>query len=85
MPAPYLDVPLWNSEEEDMQRDVAAHCAVVANRIYLKADRLCEAMDVPEWKWKPGDLGALETTFRELERLEKMLIGENIMEKEREP
>lgn len=84
MPTPYLAVPLWNSEEEDMQRDAAAYCAVLANRIYLKADKICEAMDVPEERWTPADLMALEETLAELERIERRLEGENIMKKERE-
>lgn len=79
MPAPYLDVPLWQSEEEDMQQQAAAWVAAQANKGYLLADDICRALDKPEQEWRPDDALIIEEVVSTLRLLRKRMVAENVL------
>lgn len=79
MPAPYLDVPLWQSEEEDMQQQAAAWVAAQANKGYLLADDICRALDKPETEWRPEDALIIEEVVSTLRLLRKRMVAENVL------
>jgi len=63
----YLDVPLWASEEEDMQQHAAAYCNSLAQQAMALAEKIANAMDQYPDHWKPDDLLPLEQVVADLE------------------
>lgn len=79
MPAPYLDVPLLGSEQEDMQEQAAAWAARQASIAYLLADDLCKGLDKYPEDWKAADVSYLDQLVEVLWEQRRRMIDENIL------
>lgn len=63
----YLDVPLWDSEEQDMQQQAVAYCVRLAEKVMALAEQIAEAVDQYPYHWGPDDLLPLEQVLSDLE------------------
>lgn len=81
MVAPYLDVPLMGSEEEDMQQQAADWAARQAAKAYLLADDLCRGLDKHAEAWRPDVVAYLDQLVEVLSEQRRRMIAENILGK----
>ena len=79
MPEPYLDVPLWGSEEDDDMQHAVAWCHELAKECLDMADQIAIAFDQHAEHWQPEMLTDIERVHRDLEQLMAAMRKANIM------
>ena len=82
MPAPYLNVPLMGSEEEDMQQQAADWAAAQASKAYLLADDLCKGLDKYREEWMPYHVPYLDKLVEELREQRRCMIAEGLLKQD---
>lgn len=69
MPEPYLNYPVWNSEEEDARQDVLRHINTLADDCMGMAMSIANAFDMCAEDWRPDQLESVEKFHHELTSL----------------
>ena len=69
MPEPYLDVPLWGSEDDDAQQQVVAWIIKLAEECLVMAEQIANSFDKYPEEWKPEMLQDVERLHHELMQL----------------
>lgn len=75
----YLDVPLWLSEDEDMQQHAVSYCNTLAQKAMALAEKIADAMDQYPDYWKPDNLLDLENLVTDLEHAVAMMKHNNLI------
>ena len=70
---PYLNYPVWNSEEEDARMDVLRHMNTLADDCMGMAMFIANVMDKNTEDWRVEDLEKLEKFHHELTSLQTFL------------
>lgn len=66
MPEPYLDYPIWNSEDDDARQDVLRHIIGLADECVNMAALVANIFDRRAEDWSPDDLENVEKFHHEL-------------------
>lgn len=66
MPAPYLDVPLWDSDLDDDEANAVLWISHLAQECLAMGDKICSAFDQYVEHWKPDQMQDVEAIHRDL-------------------
>ncbi len=79
----YLEVPQWQSEEEDMRDQAMDWLLKVATEAAEMAEDISEAMDNPRRAWDVSELTEVEVVHYELRGMINRLVKMGVMRPEK--
>ena len=74
------DVPMWQTEEEDMQQQAQAYVARVATKAYLVNDDIAKGLDISDAEWRPDEARVVEEVYQLLLEARKLMLKEGILQ-----
>lgn len=68
------EVPMWNTEEQDMMADAQAWVAKQADDALRLADDIVDGLNRPALYWRPDDAMEVEELRQRLEEVHRLMV-----------
>jgi hypothetical protein len=75
------EVPMWNTEEQDMMADAQAWVARRATKAYLINDDIGRGLDKVDAEWRPDDALVVEEVYQLLVEARRLMLKDGMLQK----